>query len=70
MSIRSENDRERLPYSASWLTYLSGWVDRLPGPSWMYYVGLWLGLVVGLVAVLWIEGVFPIGTLFPVQFFI
>ncbi len=70
MSIRPENDRKSFPYSASWLTHLNGWVHRLPGPSWAYYVGLWLGLAVLLVAVLWIEGVFPVGTLFPVQFFI
>lgn len=70
MRFKPQNDLRVRPYSPSWLNYFNGWVHRLPGPSWAYYVALWLALVVILVAVLWIEGVFPVGTLFPAQFFI
>lgn len=70
MSAKPDTDLTSRPYSPSWLNYFNGWVHRLPGPAWVYYVGLWLALVVILVAVLWIEGVFPVGTLFLVQFFI
>ena len=61
---------EPRPYAPSWLDRLNAWLGRLPGPSWAYYLGLWLVLVVTLVAVLWAEGVFAVGTLFPAQFFI
>ena len=70
MSGKPETDLAVRPYPPSWLNYLSRWVQRLPGPSWAYYLGLWLALVVIQVAVLWIEGVFAVGTLFPAQFFI
>ncbi len=70
MSVSSGSDLSVRPYPPSWLHYLSRWVQRLPGPSWAYYLGLWLALVVIQVAVLWIEGVFAVGTLFPAQFFI
>jgi hypothetical protein len=49
---------------------LNAWVDRLPGPSWTYYAGLWLALSLVLVLALWIEGVYPVGSIFPVQVFI
>jgi hypothetical protein len=45
-------------------------VEGLPGPIWAHYVGLWLSLSVILVLALWIEGVYPVGTVFPVQIFI
>lgn len=70
MSVDSESDLRVRPYPPSWLNYLSGWVQQLPGPSWAYYLGLWLALVVIQVAVVWIERIFAVGTLFPAQFFI
>jgi hypothetical protein len=57
-------------YSPSWVNYLTAWVDRQSWPSWSFYIGLWLGLVVILVAALWIEGVHPVGKVFPAQLFI
>lgn len=57
-------------YAPSWVNRLNTWVDRLPGPSWAFYVGLWIALCLVLVLSLWFEGVYPVGTVFPVQFFI
>jgi len=70
VTIKALNDLRERPYPPSWLDYLSGVLQWLPGPSWIYYLGLGLILVVVQVAVLWIEGVFAVGTLFPVQLFI
>lgn len=70
MSVESVDDPKVRPYPPSWLNHLNGWLRRLPGPSWTYYVGLWIVLVAIQVAILWGEGVFAVGTLFPVQFFI
>ena len=35
------------PYRPSWLDVLIGWIDRLPGPTWLTYIGL-LGLALAL----------------------
>ncbi len=34
------------PYAPSWIDRFGGWVDRLPGPPWLFYVGTWAALVV------------------------
>lgn len=46
-------------YAPSWVNRLTAWVDRLPGPSWGYYAGLGLALLLVQALVLWIEGPFP-----------
>ncbi len=66
----SENKSRPPPYSPSWVNHLTAWVDRRPWLSWTWYLGLWLVLVIILVAALWIEGVHPMGTFFPAQLFI
>jgi hypothetical protein len=35
----------RVPYAPSWIDVLTGWVERLPGPAWAYYIGLYLCLI-------------------------
>jgi hypothetical protein len=67
--MTTPNDRS-VAYSPSWVNHLATWVDRLPGSSGHYYLGLWLVLVSALLASLWIEGVYPVGTIFPAQIFI
>ncbi|UCF61826.1 MAG: hypothetical protein JSV37_03855 [Anaerolineaceae bacterium] len=56
-------------YSPSWINRLTAWVSRLPGTSWMYYLGL--GVVLFLIPsiVNWSEGVLPSGSFLPVQGF-
>jgi hypothetical protein len=70
VSDKARNDESTPPYSPSWVNYLTGWVARRGWPSWYFYFGLWLVLVAIQVAVLWIEGIYPIGTIFPAQLFI
>ena len=58
---RSENRPQ--PYAPSWINRLTAWVGRLPGPSWLYYLGLGVALFLAQAIVLWVEGAFPSGTL-------
>ncbi len=66
----SKNESTPPSYSPSWVNHLTAWVGGRPWPSWSFYLGVWLVLVVALVAALWMEGVFAFPTVFPVQFFI
>jgi len=53
------------PYPPSWVDHFIDWVERLPGPYWLFYLAL--GLVAGFAQTLvqWREGSYPIGTLHP-----
>ncbi len=66
----AKNESRSRPYPQSWVNHLTGWVARRRWPSWYFYLGLGLVLVVVQVTVLWIEGTYPIGTIFPAQLFI
>ncbi len=57
------------PYAPSWVNHFTAWVDRLPVPSWSFYLVVVLVLSLLLVIVPWVEGAFPVGTVFPVQLF-
>jgi hypothetical protein len=70
VSGRSKGDITPRPYAPSWVDHFTTLVGRLPGSSWYFYLGLWLVLASVLVAALWIEGVYSMGTVFPAQLFI
>ena len=55
-------ESESRPYAPSWLDRFNAWLARLPGPSWAYYLGIWLVLVLLQIAALWGEGAYPVGT--------
>ena len=58
--IEAESKARR--YAPSWLDRFNAWVTRLPGPTWLFYLGIWLLLVLLQIAVLWGEGAYPAGT--------
>jgi hypothetical protein len=66
----SMSETKPRPYAPSWVDRFTAWVGRLPGPSWLYYLGIGLVLLLVQAIVLWIEGTFPIGTFLPVQGFL
>ncbi|UCC62714.1 MAG: hypothetical protein JSV36_18490 [Anaerolineae bacterium] len=66
----SRSESKPRPYAPSWVNHLTAWVDRQSWSSWFFYLGLWLVLVIILVATPWIEGAYPIGKVFPAQLFI
>ena len=59
---RIEVDHTR-PYSPSWIDRFTAWVDRLPGPSWLCYLVMWLTLLLLYSAVKWWDRAYPIGML-------
>ena len=52
----SEGQREAAPYLPSWVNRFTDWVDRLVGPSWLFYGGLWLVLYLVEIATQWTNG--------------
>jgi hypothetical protein len=67
---QARNGGAARPYPPSWADRHKLWVVRLPGPSWPYYLGLELALIALQAAILWAEGAYPVGTLFPSHAFI
>jgi hypothetical protein len=53
------------PYPPSWVDRFIDWVRRLPGPSWLFYLVLWLALFLMANAVKWLDGSEPLGTIKP-----
>jgi len=65
----SKGESKPQPYAPGWVDRFTDWVARLPGPSWLFYLGLGLVLLLVQVIVLWIEGASPTATLLLVQGF-
>ena len=65
-----ENERQPQPYTPSWVDRLTAWADQLPGPSWLYYLGVGVLLFLLQIAILWGEGAYPVGTISPSYGFI
>jgi hypothetical protein len=49
-------------YSPSWLDRLTAWIDRLPGPTVLWYLVVAAGLAVLFTVLKWVDGTFPVGT--------
>jgi hypothetical protein len=58
-------DRTALPYNPSWLNRFTDRVEQFPVPAWAFYLGLWLVLFASYTGVKWLDGTYPVGTLFP-----
>jgi hypothetical protein len=57
-------------YRPSWIDRFTDWVERMPGPSWIYYLGIGLALVLVQAISPMIEGFFPKGKVIPAQIFL
>jgi len=55
------------PYPPSWIDRLTGWVDRLPGPAWAFYLVVGVGVGFAGSAIEWMEGAYPAGTFNPLH---
>jgi len=63
------NSKER-PYKPSWVDRFTNWVEKLPIPGWVFYVGLGLGLILIQVLFLWLDdGLAETEVLLPVIIF-
>jgi hypothetical protein len=49
------------PYPPSWIDRFTAWLERLPFPRWLCYLGLWLALFLPYSAVKWWDGAYPLG---------
>ena len=58
-------ESEARPYSPSWVDYVIKWVEWLPGPSWLFYLLLWLVLFLVANVIKWVDGSQPPGTIEP-----
>jgi hypothetical protein len=61
-SIATQPER---PYPPSWFNRLQEYLERLPGPVWLFYLLLALGLVIIHAAIKWCDGAYPVGTFHP-----
>lgn len=53
------------PYESSWIDRFISWIDRLPGPAWLFYVLSVLFLVILANAIFWIDGSLQMGSIDP-----
>ncbi len=49
-------------YPLSWIDRLVQWINRLPGPEWLFYMVSTLALALLITLVLWIDGSVPFGS--------
>jgi hypothetical protein len=52
-------------YSPSWIDRFTDWVDRLPQPTWAFYLVLWLVLFAAQTLIHWNDGSYPLGVIYP-----
>jgi hypothetical protein len=57
-------------YRPSWIDRFTDWVERLPGPSWAYYLGLAGLLFLAGSILFWAEGTLAVGKLYPMHVFL
>jgi len=55
------------PYPPSWFDRFKAWVDRLPGPAWVFYLVFGAAVVLAETAIQWREGAYPIATFNPLN---
>ncbi len=60
-----EHETSAQPYPPSWVDQLIAWIERLPGPSWAFYVAAWLVQLALVTLVRWSGRTAPIGTFDP-----
>jgi hypothetical protein len=67
---RTTNLREsEILYSASWIDRLIQWINRIPGPSWLFYIALLLTGAFLNNAVRWLDGSLEVGSFIPLRVF-
>src|SRR5438874_314937 len=63
-------NRAEWMYAPGWADRVIDWVRRLPMPSWLFYMSVWLGLFALETVVNWYSGVYPPGTIYAFHLFV
>lgn len=66
----SENSQPFKEYSPSWVDHFTNWLNKLPGPSWSYYIGLALFFLLIQVSSFYVDGLFPNNRIDAAQIFV
>jgi hypothetical protein len=56
------------PARRSWVDILIAWIERLPGPAWVFYLAVSAFFAAGDVGLRWLDGSQKVGTIDPVVF--
>ncbi len=56
---------QRWLYPPGWVDRLTRAIEKLPGPSWVYYLLAWLALFSIETLIKWRDRAYPVGTIFP-----
>ena len=52
----------QLPFAPSWIDRTIGWIDRLPGDTWLFYLVSLLAIQLLLHVIFWVDGAVPVGS--------
>jgi hypothetical protein len=69
-AIEEKEKADGQPYPPSWVDRLTDWVERLPVPAWVFYLGVAVVLALTRAIISWVDGSYPVGTFFPVHILI
>jgi NTE family protein len=61
-TTRAASNLER-PYSPGWFDRLTDWIDRMPGPNVLYFLGLLVFQFAYVTGLLWSNGKLPVGSI-------
>lgn len=66
-SLVTDVPESATPYPRSWIDRLIHWIDRIPGPSWLFYVAALLAFALLNNAIFWLDGSLTAGSFEPVR---
>jgi hypothetical protein len=66
-SLVADLQESEIPYPRSWIDRLTQWIDRIPGPSWLFYIASLLASALLNNAIFWMDGSLTMGSFEPVR---
>ena len=65
--LAADQRRSEIPYPRSWIDRLIQWINRIPGPTWLFYVVLLITAAFLNNAARWLDGSLEIGSFIPIR---
>ncbi len=66
-SMITDIPNSEIPYPRSWIDRLIQWMDRIPGPSWSFYIAALFTFALLNNAIFWLDGSLTPGSFDPVR---